>query len=181
MAYTKKLVTRTDDTSGDSFILQEAPSASGEYAQGVVTIDETGAPSGITANPFKVSVVGTAAVSIAGTVATSVAVGVDYSSGGTAVDSAVIAAAPGVLRELRCIMIPTTTVSRYLMLFDATSAPANGTAPIWRMLVPAAGESGESFFPGLDCATGITVVLSSTADTLTATTGTECYIHAITE
>lgn len=194
MAFSKKLVKRTDDPTGDDFILQEAPAASGEYAQGVVPIDETGAPSGITANPFKVSVVGTATVSgsvsitgtpsvtVSGTVATSVAAGTDFSSGGAAVDDALISNVPAVLRELRCIMAPTTTVARYLMLFDdADGTVADGTAPIWRMLVPAAGEASETFNPGLDFPTGITAVLSSTATTLTATTGLECFIHAITE
>ena len=144
---------------------------------GTVTVDDS--------TPIDVAVTGTVTVddSTPIAVAPSIPVGVDYSSGGTAVDAAVISATPAVLRELRCIMDPATTSSRYLMLFDAAALPITpGTAPLWRMLVPAGGEASESFNPGFDFPTnGIVAALSSTATTLTVTTATECFIHAMTE
>lgn len=174
MAYSKKLVKRTDSPSGDEFILQEAPALSEEYAQGVVFIDDLGNPAGHAANPLRVGIVGI--------VSTSSAPGVSFSSGPSAVDNTVITTVNNsVLRELRCILKPSTTVSRYLMLFNADSLPANGAAPIWRMLVPAGGEASETFNPGLSFSEGIVAAISSTDTTLTVTTGSEGYIHAIRE
>lgn len=229
MAFAKKLVTRTDDTSGDTFILQEAPSGSSEYAQGVVTIDETGAPSGITTNPLKTAIIGTVTTTVTGTVTTTVTgtpnvniasqtsalaiddstpIDVNIASGisnplptsvtGTVsvtsaaetfvkfkssglVDSLVdIATGSCQLRQVRAILDPTIGVNRYLMFFNSTTLPSNGTAPDWWMLLPKNGEASEDIKKDeLDFSTGCTFAVSSTLATLTITTASECLIFGV--
>lgn len=63
------------------------------------------------------------------------------------------------------------TDTRYLMVFDATSLPANGTVPTIPSVQVAAGFTG-SLFGGSSFPfnTGITVACSSTAATLTIAT-----------
>jgi hypothetical protein len=56
----------------------------------------------------------------------------------------------------------------FLQVFDKAIAPVNGDTPIWRRRLPASGElslSLEEF--GLFCAAGISIAISSTANTLT--------------
>jgi len=164
MAFTKKTVNREDDLSGDSFILMEAPTASTEYAQGVVLIDEDGNPQGLTSSPLSVTI-------DAGTQ-------VPFHSGNTNVTNFVCDATSGILYDLRVVLDPTVSVARYLMLFNANSLPGDTATPIasgliWSMVIPPAGEASESFPLGLAYSTGLTAVISSTHDALTIVTSAE--------
>lgn len=161
MAFTKKTVNREDDLSGDSFILMEAPSASTEYAQGVVLIDEDGNPQGLTSSPLSVTL-------DPGTL-------VPFHSGNTNVTNLTggnIDATSGVLYDIRVILDPSVSVARYLMLFNRNTLPGNTVTPIadgliWQMVIPPAGEASESFPLGLAYDTALTAVISSTHDELT--------------
>jgi len=60
--------------------------------------------------------------------------------------------------------------TRYLMVFNDTSLPTNGTVPIFTPIKVATGDQGSiSFFDinGKYCSTGITVAMSSTQNSLT--------------
>jgi hypothetical protein len=59
----------------------------------------------------------------------------------------------------------------YIMLFDATSLPANGQTPMKSWVAQANFEFNEHVSDGLPCLKGIVLVLSSTKDTLTIITG----------
>lgn len=86
----------------------------------------------------------------------------------------------GQLRQLRAILDPTVTATRYLMAFDSATLPANGTAPEWWILLPAAGEASETLEAAeLLLATGITFGVSSTPATLTVTTASEALIFGV--
>jgi hypothetical protein len=155
MAFTKKTVLRIDDLSGDSFILMEAPTASTEYAQGVVLIDENGNPQGLTSSPLSVKI-------DSGTQA-------KFHSGDTNVTGFVCDSSSGVLYDIRVVLDPSVSVARYLMLFDANSIPTSpDSAPqttlglVWSMVIPPAGEASESFPQGLAYTAGLTAVISST-------------------
>jgi len=204
MATTPTFVTRTDDASGDQFLTFDAPS--GDKAQGVVIIDQNGDQAGITGTPIVVSVSGS--VTVTGTVTANIGTQaapltiddstpidvaitgtpipvsfssgtlVQYATGGSAEASAVVVASAAALRELRVVLDPSATTLRYMMLFNATSLPVNGTAPAWRGLVPPSGEMSENWPDGLDFATGIVVALSETADTLTVAPA-EAFFHAV--
>lgn len=164
MAFTKKTVNRIDDLSGDAFILMEAPTASSEYAQGVVLIDENGNPAGLSSSPLSVKLdVGTPT---------------KFHSGNTNVTNFVCDATAGTLYDLRVVLDPAVSVARYLLLFDANSLPGDTATPIasgliWSMVIPPAGEASESFALGLAYSTGLTAVISSTHDALTIVTSNE--------
>lgn len=158
MTFLKKLVNRLDDLSGDSFILQEAPSGSSEYAQGVVLVDETGSPQGLIASPLIVRI-------SAGTI-------VNFHSGASDITNLVVQATSGSLREVRVVLDPGAP-SRHLMLFNATSLPSNGTAPVWQLFIPAGGEASEAFRHGFAYSTGMVAAISSTHETLTIVTSAE--------
>ena len=99
-----------------------------------------------------------------------------YDTGGSAEDSAIIATTTATLYMLRVLI--NTENDRYLMIFNNTSLPANGTAPDHRAFVPGLGEAMESLGPyGRKFSTGMVVALSSTRDTLTVTTGSEGFFH----
>lgn len=93
-------------------------------------------------------------------------------------DSAVIKAAAGKLGEIMVVLDPAATTDRCVMLFDATSLPADGTDPVWRFPVTGAQAAAYAFPRGLEFATGIVVALSSTWDDLTVTVASEAYFHA---
>lgn len=183
MAFAKKIVNRSDDpVAGDDFILQEAPSGSSEYAQGVVTIDDSGNPSGITANPLKTSIVGTVTVAEAAETFES------YSSPVTGEDSkADVAQAAGKgtspceIRQIRCILDPSVAATRYLLFFDSLTVPADGTTlPIWRMVIPVGGEASETFVKGeLAFATGLSIALSSTVNQKLVTSASEGFFQVV--
>jgi len=159
MAFAKKTVLRIDDLSGDSFILMEAPSGSTEYAQGVVLIDEAGNPQGLASSPIIVT------TDIGGTI-------VNFTTGGTNVADALLHGSAGTLYQLRVVLDPTVSVARYLMLFEAGSIPAPGTAPVWQMVIPPAGEASESFPYGF-AYSSLYACISSTHGTLTVVTSNE--------
>lgn len=166
MAFTKKTVNREDDLSGDSFILMEAPTASTEYAQGVVLIDENGNPQGLSSSPLSVKI-------DAGTLT-------QFHSGDNNVATFVCDATSGTLYDIRVVLDPSVSVARYLMLFDATSAPTSpSTTPqsvdglIWSMMIPPAGEASESFSLGLAYTSGLTACISSTHDDYTVVASAE--------
>jgi len=99
-------------------------------------------------------------------------------------DSLVIKAASGVLHDVCVVMDQTAgTTKRCVMLFDATSLPANGTDPVWRFHVDGSGTASYTFSSNepLFFATGIIVAISSTWDDLTVTTAGEGFIHATFE
>lgn len=102
-----------------------------------------------------------------------------YETGASAEASAQIHNAAADLKELRVILDPSVASIRYLMLFDAASLPINGTAPLWRGLIPPAGEMSETWADGLPFATGIIAAVSSSADTLTVVPTGEAYFHAL--
>lgn len=163
MAFTKKTVLRTDDLSGDSFILMEAPTGSTEYAQGVVLIDELGNPQGLASSPLIVT--------------TNVGTVINFYSGAANVASWVVQGSSGVLHQIRVVLDPTVLVARYLLLFNSNDTLVNleGTATnlIWQMVIPPAGEASESFPQGLVYGTGLQAILSTTHETLTIVTSNE--------
>jgi len=166
MAFTKKTVNRIDDLSGDAFILMEAPTASSEYAQGVVLIDENGNPQGLSSSPISVKI-------DAGTLT-------KFHTGDDNVATAVLDSSSGTLYDIRVIMDPSVSVARYLMLFDRNSVPTSpSTTPqstdglIWSMVIPPAGEASESFPLGLAYTAGLTACISSTHDDYTVVASAE--------
>jgi hypothetical protein len=59
----------------------------------------------------------------------------------------------------------------YIMLFDSATVPANGATPMKSWVAQANFEFNEHVSDGLPCFTGLTLVLSTTKDTLTIITG----------
>lgn len=170
MALTKITVRRAAVTdAGTDFLTLE--DVSNRVAQAVGVVDENGDHSGIAANPLQV----------AGSVTQAALVGTNFNSGGTGVDSALISASAADLLEVRAVLDISVTVDRYLMLFDdADGVVADGTAPIWRFLIPAGGMAGESFDgAALEFTAGITAKVSSTPGTLTVTADAATFITAI--
>lgn len=105
-----------------------------------------------------------------------IAYGTNYSSA-AAEDSEAIKASAGVVGEIHTFLEGLSGTAVCAMLFNATSLPANGTAPVWR--IPLIGGVGTYYWPtGFQFSTGLTVAFSSTFDDLTVTTGSEGYIHA---
>ena len=91
-------------------------------------------------------------------------------------DSLVVSTAPVNLISVMATLDPTAgTVARCVMIFNATSLPANGTVPAWSF--PCNGASGAGYAFGdeetLYLDTGCVVAFSSTYDDLTVTTGSE--------
>jgi hypothetical protein len=161
MAFTKKTVNREDDLSGDSFILMEAPTASTEYAQGVVLIDEDGNPQGLASSPLLVA-------------PTTIGTTTPFHSGGANVTGFVCDSTGGSVYDIRVVLDPSVSVARYLMFFNVNSLPVTpSSTPFWTMVIPPAGEASESFPRGLAYSTGLTAVISSTHDVLTVVTSDE--------
>lgn len=93
---------------------------------------------------------------------TAVGTGIVPISTSVAAGSLVIKGTPGNLYSLN-VNLPTGAIAQKLMLFNATSAPADGTVtPLKVWDVPAAGAFDVQFSPPIRCATGITAVLSTT-------------------
>lgn len=177
-------VLRTDDASGDTFLT--FLDGSSRRVQGIAIVNLNADPMGVTGTPMVVSVSNN--VSIDDTIPIDVNIAsethshthIQFGTAGAAVASAVLSASPSTLVELRVILDPTATTDRYVMLFDATSLPSNGTVPIWRGFLPGGVELSESWTEtGLDFPTnGIVVAISSTIDTLTVT-GVEAFFHSV--
>lgn len=147
MALTQTTVIRTDDLSGDTFLTYDT--AGGAKAQGMVMADADGNP---------------------------IAYGTNYSSS-AAEDSKVIKASAGQAGEIHAYLDGFSGTAVTVMLFDASSLPATGTEPLWR--IPLVGGVGNYFFPtGLQFSAGLVVAFSSTHGTLTVTTASEGFIHA---
>lgn len=184
MPLTPDTVLRTDDAAGDSFLT--FLTGGGDRAQGVAVVNLNGDPMGVTGTPMVVSVSNNVAVDDSTPIDVNIAstthahTHVVYGTAGAKVASAVISAVPATLVELRVVMDPLSTADRWLMLFDASSLPADTAVPIWRSYLPGGSGIGESWgdiglpFP----TTGIVAAISSTADTLTVTAA-EGYFHAI--
>ena len=184
MPLTPDVVLRTDDAAGDSFLT--FLTGSGNRAQAVVIINLNGDPMGVTGTPVVTTVSNAIAIDDSTPIDVNIAstthahTHLTYATAGAAVASAIISAVPATLVELRVISDPTVTVDRYVMLFDATSLPANGAAPLWRSYLPGGSGIGESWGDiGLPFTSlGIVAAISSTPDTLTVTSA-EAYFHAI--
>jgi hypothetical protein len=74
------------------------------------------------------------------------------------------------------------TADRYLMLFDALTAPVNGTQPLAEAVVQASFAWDVSFEPGgIQCNTGIFIAFSSTPKTYTslANATVSTYVQAV--
>lgn len=101
-----------------------------------------------------------------------------YSSAGT-VASAVIKTTQSRLHWIS--PYNNNAATRYLMVFDATAVPVNGTAPLF--MFPIAANSApqkELAFPpdGLLCRNGLVVAISTTAVTLTIGAATDLIFTA---
>ena len=100
-----------------------------------------------------------------------------------ATDSAVISDKPAFLYSLQAIN--NVANERYVMVFDATSVPANGAIPVWRGVLPASAQLNLSWFgndhanfAGAPFKNGIAVAVSSTKASLTITSADEAYFNA---
>lgn len=184
MPLTPGTVGRDNEATGQDFLI--FLDGSSRRIQSFAIVDDTGAHAGITGTPLVTSVSNTVTVSgtvaISGSVATTSAAEtfVRYSSAAAEDSTPDVGTGACELRQLRAILDSTITSTRYLMFFNSTTLPANGTAPVWRVLVPAGGESSESFEKGeMAFTTGLTVALSSTIGTLTVTTASEGYLQIV--
>lgn len=164
MALSKGLVKRTpsvDPAAEDFLTLSDGLN---RRAQATAMVDENGDHAGTEANPIRVRIAEPDP---------------SVNSGAVPVREYTIMANPGTLAEVRVQLDPAALLVRYLLLFDLTSTPVNGTVPVWSLLVPAAGIASESWSRGLDFGTnGCRAVLSSTPGQLTIVPGNECYIYA---
>lgn len=100
-------------------------------------------------------------------------------SGDALVKSFAVSAAPCNLKRLSVVR-PAGSGASYLMIFDATSLPANGASPIWRRRMDATSDVSIAFNTGaIYCPTGCVVAMSSTSTTLTLEVAAEVHIHAL--
>jgi hypothetical protein len=187
VALTPDTVLRTDDAAGDSFLTFLDGSA--RRVQAVAVVNLNGDPMGVSGTPL------VAEISNAVLIDSSTPIDVNIAStthththtvhvtAGGAVSEAVISGDPATLVEFRAILDSAVAQDRYVMFFDDDGAAlpiTPGTAPFWRLLVPAGSEASETWNPsGLQFPTdGIVVVVSSTIATLTQT-GAEAYFSAV--
>lgn len=63
--------------------------------------------------------------------------------------------------------------TRYLMAFNRSTSPSNGTAPDYTAAVASGLTAGHCFPQGVYFKNGMVLALSSTPDTLTVTTGSQ--------
>lgn len=94
----------------------------------------------------------------------------------------VVKATPGFLTDVRMLVTTGIAAPRWLMIFDAVAAPANGATPVWRDVMPnpggAAAEVSDSFIQALTFSTGIVVAISTTEVTYTAPANSEALFSA---
>lgn len=185
MPLTPDVVTRTDDAAGDAFLT--FLDGSGRRSQGVVLVNLNGDPMGVTGTPVVTTVSNAVLIDSATPINVNIAstththAHVVSATAGTPVANALIYTGITTLVELRVLLDPTVSVDRYIMLFDSAAliATLEGTAPLWRILVPSGIEASETWNPsGLEFTAGITVAVSSTIGVLKLT-GAEAYFHAI--
>lgn len=95
--------------------------------------------------------------------------------------SGVIKASAGFLRQIQGRSM--ANAGRWLMYFDATSVPANGATPAWPSIpLLSTLPSGFPFgfmYQEMPFATGIAWAVSTTAETLTLTLGTDVALGAL--
>lgn len=147
MALTGSNVNRLNPTGGDAFAT--FTDGAGERHMSMVEVDAEGNP---------------------------VAYGTNYATT-TAEDSAVLKASAGQVGEVHAYQDGLAGTAVTLMLFNATSLPANGTSPVWR--IPIVGGIANYWFPtGYQFATGLVAAFSTTHATLTVTADSQGFIHA---
>ena len=187
---TPSTVQRTAEVGDDYRTFTNA----GVRSQAVALVDDNGAQSGVTGNALLVDP-GIVAIDDSTPIDVNIASGianplpvsltaetfVRYSTPAAGEDSeADIGTGACEVRQLRVILDPTVTNVRYLMFFNSLTVPANATAPVWRMVVPIAGEASETFAKGeMAFATGCSIALSSTHDDLTVTTASEGFFQVV--
>jgi hypothetical protein len=89
-------------------------------------------------------------------------------------NSHVVKTSAGTLYELHGFNDGSVTL--YLMLFNTTSVPANGTAPLERFRIPAGGSIAYSPGQPISLGTGIVWAASTTPNTLTIDTASKSYV-----
>ena len=194
MALIADVVTRTDDAAGDEFLTFIDGLA--RRVQGVAIVNLNSDPMGVTGTPLVVSVTNNVTLDDSTPINVNIASEapatpyVVYGTSTAAVASAQISGSgPYMLKQLRVIMASTSTVDRYLMLFNGNGVSAGQTladfndpnvvAPVWRAFLPAGVETSETFDDNeLIFSNGLLACISSTEDSLTLT-GAEAYFHAI--
>jgi len=192
VALTPDTILRTDDTIGDVFLTFLDGSA--RRSQGVALVENLlSTPMGVTGEPLVAALI--PGTTIDSSTPVEVAMTTDgYShpvnnyvplTPGSAEVSAIISASPTTLLELRVFLDPTVLVDRWVMLFDASSLPADTAVPLWRAFIRGGSSISESWggalteLPGLDFpSAGIVAAISSTPNTLTVT-GAEAYFQAV--
>jgi hypothetical protein len=94
----------------------------------------------------------------------------------------VVKVTPGFLTDVRMLVTTGIAAPRWLMIFDAAAAPANGATPVWRDVMPNPGgaqaEVSDSFIQALSFSVGIVVAISTTEVTYTAPTNDEALFSA---
>lgn len=147
MALTGSNVNRLNPTGGDTFAT--FTDGAGERHMSMVEVDAEGNP---------------------------VAYGTNYATT-AAEDSAVLKASAGQVGEIHAYQDGLAGTAVVFMLFNATSLPANGAAPVWR--IPIVGGIANYWFPtGYQFSTGLVGAFSSTHATLTVTTDSQGFVHA---
>lgn len=166
MALTPGIIRRDDEVAGQDFLILS--DGSSRRIQPFAPVDDTGAHSGIAANPLVVEVTGSETFVL-------------YSTPAAGEDShANFGTGPCELRQLRCLLAPLVGITRYLMYFDSLTVPANGQDPIWRTIVPASGAASEDFAKGeMAFSTGLSVALSTSIDDLTITSSNEAFFQVV--
>ena len=149
----------------------------GIHAQGASLVDEAGAHQGITGNGLVVAVEGTVQTTSAAETLTR------FKTTGFQDEAEDVGTGACELRQLRVIPDATVTSTRYLMIFDSLTAPADtATNWVWLMVIPSEGEASETFTKGeMAFSTGCSMALSSTQNALTRTTANEALIFGVTE
>lgn len=189
MALTPDTILRTDDLVGDVFLT--FLDGSTRHIQGVALVENLIAtPMGVPGTPM---ILADLTVVVSNTPSVDVNVVTDgyhspvtkYVTPGSAEASAVISSTPTDLLELRVFLDPTVLLDRWVMLFDASSLPADTAVPLWRAFIRGGSSISESWgvalteLPGLTFpSNGIVAAISSTPNTLTVT-GAEAYFQAI--
>ena len=192
MALIADVVTRTDDAAGDEFLT--FIDGLSRRVQGVAIVNLNSDPMGVTGTPLVVSVSNAVAVDDSTPINVNIASEapatpyVVYSTGVSAVASAIVSGSGYTLKQLRVIMDAGTTNDRWVLLFDADGVSAgqtvaeldsNNTPPDWRMFCPKGIETSETFDDNeLVFTNGLVAALSTAPGSLTIA-GSEVFFHAI--
>ena len=158
MPLTASSVTRVDDPDGDAFLTLDT--GAGVKAQGMALVDDTGGHAGVAGNPL---VVGQTEPT-------------RYNSAALE-RQATAAAVPAVLRRL-LVVTDTGTPLRYLQVHDLAAPVSGAEVPVFRTIIPAAGQVLIEFPGGYTLAVGCVIAISSTLATWTDPAGDEAVIYA---